>query len=381
MQHNEHLTTEFAPPERSGHEEIKRQANIVSRSRQFAGFANLVPDPVLVLNGNRQIVFGNTAALKLVEALGRDDPRGMRPGEALHCEHALTALCGCGTSSFCRYCGAVNAILSSLSGVERVEECRISRRTEGDSLLFMCYAYPLELRSEKFSLFILKDITHERRIHILEHVFFHDIKNTLTALNGWVNLLKNADSPDATREVSGVLAQLSTELVDEVNAQEQLVKAENNQLASQISLIDSLALLRETSALYRQQEIAQGKSILIDRGSVSVELHSDASLLKRVLANMLKNALEDTKEGDAVTLGCRRTRDKVEFWVHNPGFMPPDTQSQVFKWSFSTKSKNRGLGTYSMRLLSERYLGGKVSFSSTPEDGTTFMATYPIHLA
>jgi len=63
---------------------------------------------------------------------------------------------------------------------------------------------------------------------------------------------------------------------------------------------------------------------------------------------------------------------EVLFWVHNSTHMPEETQSQIFKRSFSTKGKSRGLGTYSIRLLSEEYLGGKVWFESTPEKGTTF---------
>ena len=45
---------------------------------------------------------------------------------------------------------------------------------------------------------------------------------------------------------------------------------------------------------------------------------------------------------------------------------------------FSTKSSTgRGLGTYSMKLLGERYLGGAVSFSSSAEHGTVFTFELP----
>ncbi len=50
---------------------------------------------------------------------------------------------------------------------------------------------------------------------------------------------------------------------------------------------------------------------------------------------------------------------------------------QMFHRSFSTKGTGRGLGTYSMKLLSERYLGGSVTFRSIPGEGTTFTARYP----
>ena len=37
-----------------------------------------------------------------------------------------------------------------------------------------------------------------------------------------------------------------------------------------------------------------------------------------------------------------------------------------------------GYGTYSMKLLSERYLGGSVSFESSEDTGTVFRARYPV---
>ena len=65
------------------------------------------------------------------------------------------------------------------------------------------------------------------------------------------------------------------------------------------------------------------------------------------------------------------------FWVHNPGHMDPSVQHQVFRRFFSTKGPGRGLGTYSIKLLAEEYLGGRVSLDSSPERGTTFVLSLP----
>ena len=52
---------------------------------------------------------------------------------------------------------------------------------------------------------------------------------------------------------------------------------------------------------------------------------------------------------------------------------------RIFQRSVSTKAeRGRGLGTYGMKLLGERYLGGEVSFVSTEEAGTTFSVRLPI---
>jgi sensor histidine kinase regulating citrate/malate metabolism len=57
--------------------------------------------------------------------------------------------------------------------------------------------------------------------------------------------------------------------------------------------------------------------------------------------------------------------------------MPRKVRNQIFKRSFSTKGEDRGLGTYSILLLTERYLGGTVAFTSKVEDGTRFWIDIP----
>ena len=370
--------TQFAPAARSPQAEIIRQARLFAALPDFKFLADFVPDPLLVLNHNRQAIFANSAALAVSASAGHKAPLGMRPGEILNCLHATTSECGCGTSAFCRYCGAVRAILSSLKGEEAVEECRLTREDSGDAFLFLAHATPYRIGDERLAVFMLRDITDEKRRQILERIFFHDVRNTLTALHGWVSVLGDKIEGAELLTIFRTLNELSQELIDEIRAQEQLVKAENRTLSIEMSAINSRALLEEACSVYAKLATGQNKNIVIARKCASVTFQCDASLLKRVLGNMLKNALEAVESGGKVTLGCSIEGNDVRFYVHNAGYIPLDVQSQIFKISFSTKGKGRGLGTYSMRLLSERYLRGKVTFTSSPEKGTIFTASYPI---
>jgi nitrogen-specific signal transduction histidine kinase len=372
--------SQFASPERSVPAELNRQKEIFEHLVEFGRVADFVPDPIMVLNNHRQIVFANEAASNLVRACVRTEPHGLRPGEALGCEYAFANACGCGTSSFCAYCGAVRAIMSSLRGEEDVQECRFTQKNSGDAFLFMVYTYPYEINTEQYSIFIVKDVTESRRMQILERVFFHDVRNTLTALYGWSDILKGASGLSEAREAGRMLTQLSGELIDEVSGQEQLVSATSNLLAVKNEELNSLTLLGEVAEVYRCHRVADGRSIAIAPEAEDVVLKSDALLLKRVLGNMVRNALEAVAPGQTVTMGCRRSGGNAEFWVHNPGIIADDVKPNIFKWSFSTKGRDRGLGTYGMRLLSERYLKGRVSFVSTPEGGTVFSALYPLRI-
>jgi signal transduction histidine kinase len=78
-----------------------------------------------------------------------------------------------------------------------------------------------------------------------------------------------------------------------------------------------------------------------------------------------------------VELGAEEHPDRFVFWCHNAQAIPRAIQLQLFQRSFSTKGPGRGIGTYSIRLLTERYLGGTVVLSSEPETGTRFELSFP----
>lgn len=63
--------------------------------------------------------------------------------------------------------------------------------------------------------------------------------------------------------------------------------------------------------------------------------------------------------------------------MNNVGVMPQDVQSHVFTRSYSTKGAGRGLGTYSIKLITETFLRGEAGFESTAGGGTTFTVRLP----
>jgi sensor histidine kinase regulating citrate/malate metabolism len=64
--------------------------------------------------------------------------------------------------------------------------------------------------------------------------------------------------------------------------------------------------------------------------------------------------------------------------VQNGGLLSEPVRRQMFQRSFSTKgTQGRGIGTYSVRLLVEQYLGGSVTFTSDPEHQTVFTIALP----
>lgn len=367
--------TEYAPPQRAPRDVLMDQASIVGAQEVLTRLFDAVNDLVVILNAQRQIVFANSHFLKLLGMHDLSPLLGQRPGEALHCLRACEAPGGCGTSEFCSACGAVNAILTSQAGREDVRECRISTET-GDSLDLLVRATPIDLSGQRFTVFAVSDISHEKRRRILERIFFHDLLNTAVGVQMMSELVtKSAATGGETRQALVDCVHL---MMDQITEQRDLMAAEALELAVRPCEVDVRELLADMVQIQRSSPAGRDKQVELSPQCFAGRIHIDIALLARVLGNMIKNALEACPSAQTVTVGSVQLDGGVEFFVHNPGVMPRDVQLQLFQRSFSTKGTGRGLGTYSIRLLTERYLKGRVSFTSDDASGTTFRAWYPL---
>ena len=375
------VTTKFAPAERASVQTVQRQAAVLARQPLINELLNSVMDYVLILNPQRQIVFASQNVQSLVPEAALTDLMGKRPGEALGCIHATECATGCGTTEFCSECGAVKAILTSLGGRKDCQECRMIRVTnsEEDAIDLLVSGTPLTINGETFSLLALADISHEKRRRALERIFFHDVINSAGGLEGRIRVLDKR-APAELHEQISVLRSSVHHVLEEILAQRDLVAAEGNELAVEPHPLQTGDVLEKELQLYASHPVADKRRLRIAPGCAAVEIETDPRLLRRILGNLIKNALEASQPGQAVTAGCVEEKEGVRFWVHNPTFMPPKVQLQVFNRSFSTKGSGRGLGTYSVKLLAERFLKGKASFTSSEEGGTVFSVTLPRHL-
>jgi nitrogen-specific signal transduction histidine kinase len=335
-----------------------------------------VPDPVVLLNQSRQIVLANEGLATLL-GRSRGSLVGQRLGEALDCVHAADEPDGCGTTPFCRFCGAGRAhSLCQSRGKASQGQCRIVKRGNAGALELEVSVKPLAVGGEPLMLVAARDVSAERRREVLERLFFHDVLNTAAGIKGVFDLWPLLTEAEAG-EMSERARVLSAQLVEEIQAQRELLDAERGDLVPQPKALAVEPLLAEVRAVYAAHKVARGKGIEL-RCSEGVAIQADPVLLRRVLGNLVKNALEASEHGEDVTLSFSLEGGSPVFRVHNAGVMPEEVRAQVFQRSFSTKAEaGRGIGTWSVRLLTERYLGGAVSFRSATGEGTTFEVRLP----
>ncbi len=371
--------TEYAPAARSTGEEIDRQAKLFRDTPMFDEFMHVLPVMVMVLNSNRQIVYANRAVL---DGTGAEDilqVAGKRPGELLGCIRALTHQSGCGTTKYCRYCGAADSILKSGEGFESENECRlmVKKGRREMALDLRVRTHPCTVGGEPFTFLTATDISHEKKNEYVEEVFLHTLMNTATAIEGFTEILVEETLDEDTRnDFLRGLWSLSKRLVDEIEAHRQLVAAERGALMLNVKTFRTNSILGDILRTYERGVMTDGKRLAVADDSVDVEMETDPAVLGRVVGNMVRNAMEAGLPGETVLVGCRLEEIGVAFWVHNSVQMSESVRNRVFNRFFSTKGRGRGLGAYAMKYLAEKYLMGTVEFTSTG-DGTTFVARFP----
>jgi signal transduction histidine kinase len=207
-------------------------------------------------------------------------------------------------------------------------------------------------------------------------MFFHDVLNTASAVRSLLEVLPALSDRDRP-ETTTLALQLLQYLIEEIQAGSDLAAAERGDLFVRMASLDAREILKSICELYATHEVGRGKTVVVTEISRPYVVTTDRLLLKRILGNLVKNALEASVEGQQVSLGFHNHGAAV-FRVHNEAAMPEAVQLQVFRRSFSTKSPvGRGIGTYSAKLITERYLGGSLTFTSSEGAGTTFTVTLP----
>ena len=374
------LKTWFAPAGRTSADGLKAEQEKIAHSELINTLLNAMPDYLLVLNSYRQIVAVNE---RLLSAFGISDPEnllGLRPGEAVSCVHCSEGPDGCGTARNCAVCGAVLAILASQDiGLPQRRECQLmlGRQDGCQALDLDVLATPVTIEGEAFTVLALRDISSEKRRYVMERVFFHDILNNAGGIRGLAALLVDGTNPAAEEEYKGWMVNLADNLIEEINHQRRLLSAEQGDYQPVFEEVDLGDLLQDVKRLYENHELTPGRILSVNEEPACSVL-TDRPLLRRIIGNMVLNALEAAKPGDQITIRRHCQAERVRISVSNPGEIPLHVQLSLFKRSFSTKKEaGRGLGTYSMKLFGERYLGGVVDFRSN--DGmTTFFIELPL---
>lgn len=216
----------------------------------------------------------------------------------------------------------------------------------------------------------------------LAQMVVHDLKNPLTSIKGFHTLLTLTSlTPEQHDFVQGAARSAAT-MTQLVNDMLDLARLEEGRLELQrveTDLADVLSGCRDD--LRAWSEDAQ-KPIVVQIDTPMPPLLIDTGLMRRVVVNLLSNALKHTPRGTQITVRAELHAHAAQITVHDtgPGIAPERLATLFERWSTSgsanREQSNTGLGLSFCKLAVEAH-GGTIAVASTPEDGTTFTITLP----
>jgi len=213
----------------------------------------------------------------------------------------------------------------------------------------------------------------------------HELRSPLNVVMGYVDLLLDGEMGSLNAEQRNALARVqhhSVQLLELIEETLDINRLEAGRLPVDLETVevgDFLRAVRESiPADWLKDDVAVHWTVQ----PTASALRTDRGKLKKVLRNLIHNALKFTESG-AVNISASAADGFVEFTVSDTGVgISPDALPVIFEMfrqvdgSPTRRHGGVGLGLYIVKQL-VRGLGGEVSVKSSPDSGSTFRVRLP----
>ena len=223
----------------------------------------------------------------------------------------------------------------------------------------------------------LRQSEHDREQ--LTQMIIHDLKNPLTAIVSYLEILRRDPLPlsqlelvDGALRNSNVMIGLVSDLLDSARLQDGRMELRSQPITGQELLATSLANMRG----WANQD---SKQITLAPPVDDWQMYVDTKLFQRILINLISNAIKHTPPHTHIEIGAAASEAGVQVWVKDNGPGIPQALIPHLFERFRTgdtqhRQRSTGLGLYFCKLAVEAH-GGTIEVQS--DQGTTFLIKLP----
>lgn len=247
----------------------------------------------------------------------------------------------------------------------------------------------VEIENNSSLQWILRDITAEKKLESMRNdlisMIYHDLRSPLGNVVSSLDVLESMLPRDSEPALVSLLniAVRSTERIQrltnsllDINRLEAGQPVGNRQLIAPATLVDE--------AVEAALPIAQNKNLHLTSSLPKnlPQVDVDPDMIKRVLLNLVENAVKFTPPGGNICVGAKKDGEWVNLWVQDSGIGVSETDKErIFEKYTSLQRKEGpkgiGLGLAYCRLAVEGH-GGHIWVESEPGLGARFNFTLPI---
>lgn len=240
-------------------------------------------------------------------------------------------------------------------------------------------------------LIILRDITEERELEEtreqLTEMIVHDLRSPLTTILSGLTMLERALPDGPPSEVASQALNVSRRSVDQmlglVNSLLDLARLEANPLELHREPVSLHELIHELAELFLTDANNAGLILEVSIDDRMPEVELDREKIRRVLINLLDNAIKFTPEGGriAIMVSRRDTAVRISVADSGPG-VPEEMRDRIFDRfaqvpGSSGRRRGTGLGLAFAKLAIEAH-GGRIWVEDNQPTGSIFQVEVPL---
>ncbi len=215
----------------------------------------------------------------------------------------------------------------------------------------------------------------------LTQMIVHDLRNPLGAMLGYLELMEmggHVSEDQDAQQYLRVISRSGQTLMDMITAMLDLAKLEAGEMQLNLGDVELGGVV---------SEVELGMRSLLERRKLKVDvrfpddlpgLQADRECLRRIMVNILGNAISFSPIEGRITISARADNGLVRISVHDEGpGIPPEYKGRIFEKFGQVESRqtghkySTGLGLAYCKLAVEAH-GGKIDVDSEEGKGSTF---------
>jgi len=235
----------------------------------------------------------------------------------------------------------------------------------------------------------LRDITERKNLDSLREdltaMIYHDLRSPLANIVSSLDMLSGMYSESEKETIRSILtiAQRSTARIQRlISSLLDINRLESGQPVGEQQAVSPNMLVGEALDAVRPMAESRRQNLTRDFPSKLPDIWVDVDMIRRVLINLLENAVKFTPPEGKIVIGAKADEKWVQMWVQDNGpGIPLLDQERIFDKFTRLKKRETsgglGVGLAFCRLAIQGH-GGKIWVESKPGQGAKFLLRLPV---
>ena len=262
---------------------------------------------------------------------------------------------------------------------------------DGNTTPIEVYIRTVEFGTEASLQWFLRDIRERKQLDALRDdlmaMIYHDLRSPLANIISSLDILSTMLPEDSDPSVAAVfqIASRSTDRLQRlISSLLDIYRLESGQAIVRKEDVDSVQLIRNCGEVVGSLAQSKNQLLTLPLAGEGPLISADYDMIRRVIINLLENAIKFTPNGGSIEAGLAEQVGSVRFWVKDTGpGIPEESREMIFE-RYSRLQTDRypkgiGLGLAFCRLAVLAH-GGKIWVESTVGEGSCFIFTLPAGL-